>query len=476
MGNLAPATRGLPNRGPGITLVRMAPGKPGGEDEIEKLREALRVSPDNPFLRGLLGEALLKCGRLEEAEREFAAGIALAPTNLQLKYGMAQVFYRGRKDAAAIELIEDILRQGGIPPELRILYCRLLVLSGDVTKAADQYRQAVAADPRVEDPALGVRLKAMTSPPEQEGEQQVSDQEQEVVESASPPWLEIERPKVAFNDVGGMEKVKEEIRLKIIHPITHPELYKAYGKSIGGGILLYGPPGCGKTYIARATAGEAKTGFLCMGISEVLDKFLGQSERNLHAFFDQARKHTPCILFVDEVDALGASRNESTQTLTRRTVNQFLAEMDGAKASNDGVLVLAATNAPWHLDSAFRRPGRFDRILFVPPPDQLARVAILRVLLAGKPTDSIDVEKLGSLTEHFTGADLKGLVDSAIEAKVKESMSSGRVELLTTAELLKAARGIKPSALEWFATAKNYATYANQSGLWDDVLAYMKLI
>jgi len=214
-------------------------------------------------------------------------------------------------------------------------------------------------------------------------------------DEAAPPATEIERPKTTFKDVGGMEQLKEEIRLKIIHPLAHPELYKAYGKPIGGGILMYGPPGCGKTYLARATAGEIKAGFLAVGINDVLDMWIGNSERNLHEMFETARAHTPCVLFFDEVDALGASRSDMRHHAGRQLINQFLSEMDGVKTSNEGVLILAATNAPWHLDSAFRRPGRFDRILFVPPPDAPARATILRLHCHGKPMDEIDFEHLG---------------------------------------------------------------------------------
>src|SRR5436305_62231 len=190
---------------------------------------------------------------------------------------------------------------------------------------------------------------------------------------------DIERPKVTFADIGGMEHVKEEVRIKIIHPLTHPELYKAYGKKTGGGILMYGPPGCGKTHLARATAGEIKAGFISVGINDVLEMWIGNSERNLHALFEQARRNKPCVLFFDEVDALGARRSDMQHSAGRHLINQFLAEMDGIQASNEGVLILAATNSPWHLDPAFRRPGRFDRVLFVPPPDAAARAAILRI-------------------------------------------------------------------------------------------------
>ncbi len=154
-----------------------------------------------------------------------------------------------------------------------------------------------------------------------------------------------------------METLKEEIRIKIIHPLNHPDLYRAYGKSIGGGILLYGPPGCGKTYLARATAGEIHAGFLAVGINDVLEMWIGNSERNLHALFEHARQNTPCVLFFDEVDALAASRADLRASAGRQLINQFLAELDGIGARNEGVLVLAATNAPWHLDPAFRRPG-----------------------------------------------------------------------------------------------------------------------
>src|SRR5690606_2704948 len=147
-------------------------------------------------------------------------------------------------------------------------------------------------------------------------------------------------------------------------------------KAIGGGILMYGPPGCGKTHLARATAGQVKASFISVGIHDVLEMWIGSSEQRLHTMFEQARRQTPCVRFFDEVDALGASRSDMRQSAGRQLINQFLSELDGVKASNEGVLILAATNAPWHLDPAFRRPGRFDRIIFAPPPDAIARSSI----------------------------------------------------------------------------------------------------
>jgi SpoVK/Ycf46/Vps4 family AAA+-type ATPase len=263
--------------------------------------------------------------------------------------------------------------------------------------------------------------------------------------------------------------------MKIIHPLKHPELYKAYGKPIGGGILMYGPPGCGKTYLARATAGEVKAGFLAVGINDILEMWIGQSEKNLHELFERARDNRPCVLFFDEVDALAASRTDLRHSAGRNVVNQFLSELDGIDASNEGVLVLAATNAPWHLDPAFRRPGRFDRVIFVPPPDAPARSAILRIQLRDKPATDVDVDQVAAKLDMFSGADLKGLVDLAVEGKLGEAMRTGIPTPLRTKDLLDAARSMTPTTKEWFATARNHVLYANQAGLYDAVRPWLKL-
>jgi SpoVK/Ycf46/Vps4 family AAA+-type ATPase len=238
---------------------------------------------------------------------------------------------------------------------------------------------------------------------------------------------------------------------------------------------MYGPPGCGKTLLARATAGEISSRFLSIGINDVLDMWLGNSERNLHEVFEVARRNTPCVLFFDEVDALGASRSDMRQSAGRHLINQFLAELDGAKSSNDGVLVLGATNAPWHLDAAFRRPGRFDQVLFIPPPDELARSEILSILCRGKPVQDIDFLSVARKAVDFSGADLKAVVDVAIEDKLGEAMKTGRPLPISTKDLIAAVKRVRPSTSEWFATARNHALYANQGGTYDEILKYLKI-
>ncbi|MBC7450438.1 MAG: ATP-binding protein, partial [Cytophagales bacterium] len=287
--------------------------------------------------------------------------------------------------------------------------------------------------------------------------------------------LPVERPRITFEDIGGMEQVKEEINIKIIQPLQHAELYKAYGKKTGGGILLYGPPGCGKTHIARATAGQVNAQFMSVGINDILDMWIGGSEKNLHELFEVARRNTPCVLFFDEVDALGASRSDMKQSAGRHLINQFLSEMDGIDTNNDGLLILAATNSPWHLDPAFRRPGRFDRIIFVAPPDEEGRISILKILLKDKPVKDVDFGKVAKETKEYSGADLGALVDQSIEEKLRESFKSGNIEPITTKDLLNAVKKVIPSTKEWFTTARNYALYANEAGLYDDILKYLNI-
>jgi AAA+ superfamily predicted ATPase len=446
---------------------------PHADDPLQALREAVQLSPSNIPLRQHLADSLMSQGRPDEAEKEYRQALSLAPDNQRLKVGLANAFHQQGKHSQALVVIEGLLKEPNTPARAYLLHARLLLQAGEVERAVRQYREAIDLDPSVADPDLAGRLGI--GPGNDAGE--VVEGRVRAAWEAPPPREspDIERPAVTFKDVGGMDALKDEIRMKIIHPLTHPELYRAYGKAIGGGILMYGPPGCGKTHLARATAGEVRAGFLAVGINDVLDMWIGNSERNLHELFEQAREHKPCVLFFDEVDALGASRSDMRHSGGRQLINQFLAELDGIKASNEGVLILAATNAPWHLDPAFRRPGRFDRILFVPPPDVTARAAILRILCRGKPVEAIDYDHLAKKTENFSGADLKAVLDTAVEAKLREAMKAGVPRPLTTKDLMAAAGTIRASTKEWFSTARNYALYSNQGGVYDDILKYLKL-
>lgn len=448
---------------------------PTSMDDIQQLREALKGSPDNLPLRKFLAAALMKQERFEEAETEYKSALKLSPDDRDLKIGLADAFRAQQKTGSGLVILEEILDTKQPPARAWLVYAKLLLQSGQPVQAKEAYDNAIALDNGLRDAYLESQINLSQQKPSGPERIKLSAGSSQDDGQADGKGIDIERPGITFSDVGGMEQVKEEVRMKIIHPLKHPEIYQAYGKKIGGGILLYGPPGCGKTHLARATAGEVSSSFIPVGISDILDMYIGQSERNLHSIFEKARNSKPAVLFFDEVDALGASRSDMRHSAARSIINQFLAELDGVPNNNEGVLTLAATNAPWHLDNAFRRPGRFDRIIFVPPPDEAAREAILRLKLQGKPVETIDFSRLARKTEGFSGADLEAIVDRAIESKLDEAIRKGAPQPISAKDLEAAAKKHRPTTREWFSTAKNYALFANESGIYDDILDYLKI-
>ena len=436
------------------------------ENAINSLKEALRFSPDNIPLKQHLAEILLKANRLEEAEAEYSGLLKLSPDS-KSKFGLARIFFLKEEYSKCNVILEHLIDDEPRNFDMLLLYARALLREHALSHAVDIYKKALKLNPGYRDEELDKELRlAGTASDEDEDDEDFEDD----FESNF-----VQKPSINFNDVGGMENVKKEIDLKIIKPLLHPDLYKAYGKKTGGGILLYGPPGCGKTYIAKATAGQVNARFINVGLSDILDMWIGSSEKNLHDIFEFARENTPCVLFFDEIDALGASRSDMKQSSGRHLINQFLQELDGIDNNNEGILILGATNTPWHLDPAFRRPGRFDRIIFVPPPDEAARESILQLKLKNKPVEVIDYKSLAKKLDHYSGADIEALIDIAIEEKIESSFIDGIPKPIKTSDLVNAGKKHKPSTLEWFTTAKNFALFANDSGLYDDILLHLKI-
>ena len=283
-----------------------------------------------------------------------------------------------------------------------------------------------------------------------------------------------ERSTLKLADVAGMNQVKERLEAAFLAPMRNPELRKLYGKNLRGGLLLYGPPGCGKTFIARAVAGELGARFMAVSFADIIDMFVGQSERNIHELFEIARRNSPCVLFLDEVDAIGQKRSQLRNTPMRSAVNQLLLELDDVGSGNEGVFLLAATNHPWDVDSALRRPGRFDRTLLVLPPDGTAREAVFRYHLRERPVAGVNLGRLAKLTDGYSGADIAHICETASERALLDSIHRGEARMIGQPDLEAAITEVKPSLGAWFDTARNVALFANEGGAYDDLAAYLK--
>jgi AAA+ superfamily predicted ATPase len=275
-------------------------------------------------------------------------------------------------------------------------------------------------------------------------------------------------------DVAGMTEVKQRLEAAFLAPMRNPELRKLYGKSLRGGLLLYGPPGCGKTFVARAVAGELGARFITVSFADLIDMFVGRSEQNIHQLFEVARRNAPCVLFLDEVDAIGQKRSQLRNTPMRSAVNQLLLELDDVASDNTGVFLLAATNHPWDVDSALRRPGRFDRTLLVLPPDGPAREAVFRYHLRDRPVAGIDLARLSKVTDGYSGADIAHICETAAERALLDSVRRGEPRLIGQADLEAAVAEVRPSLGTWFDTARNVALFANEGGAYDDLVAYLR--
>lgn len=453
---------------------------------IAALEAAVQGTPQDADLRLHLAGLLLGAGRADEALTHATTVLASRPDHVPAlrTAGAAARAAGDEARAAAYDRLADALEtaegvpnptpgRGGQPDPAA---SRGSVTDTDPAGAGAQ-APGRPADPS--EPAPSPRPAA--DPPTPAPMMAVPDTADELLAGwtdqdapQEPEIGELRAPDVTLADVGGLAEVKRRLELSFLGPMRNPELRAQFGKSLRGGLLLWGPPGCGKTFIARALAGELGANFYVVGLSDVLDMYLGNSERNLHAIFETARRNRPCVLFFDEVDAIGQKRSQMRGGGMRGVVNQMLSELDGASSDNDGLFVLGATNHPWDVDSALLRPGRFDRMVLVVPPDQEARETILRTHLRGRPAATLDYPKLAAATDGFSGADLALVCEQATEQALSASMAGGRVVPITERDLGQAIRSVRPSIGEWLETAKNYAQFSNDAGTYDDLLPYLK--
>lgn len=459
------------------------------------LRDALKQSPNNLSLLLLYGRACLEELHLDEAREVFSRALEIDPDQTDAHLGVAKVlFMEGNTSGAAVRA-ERVLFLEPNNAQAHLLLSRVYLSEGERAKAIEHFDKAAQIDGTMSDPALERELgrtardarktapaPAAPEPVNPEPATAGGDQDEFFDDPFDDPpydWRpetfyapgDPERGGVTFADVGGMDELKEEIRLKITYPLQFPDLYKAYGRKTGGGILIYGPPGCGKTLILRAVAGEVPCNYLAVGLHEIFDPYFGSTERNLHQIFETARANAPCVLVFDDLDSLAQDRRQIRESQMRNLVNQFLHEMDGLRGDNQRILVIGATNQPWALDPAFRRPGRFDQAIFVPPPDAPARAQIIDLLAKDKPIADFDNTPLIEATNGFSGADLKWVFDRAAELALSAAIHTGHPVPITLELLLAVAQAHTPSTQSWF---EGMHTHAQQQDGPDSIFNDMR--
>jgi AAA+ superfamily predicted ATPase len=447
------------------------------------------ANPDDVPLRLHLAGLLLDGGLTDEGVMHIASALQREPNSAPGRSLMARAMAdrKARQDDAAAESLKT-------PPS------GIKLPSASMPPQGTTPPQGIKTPPQgIKTPPQGIKMPPVPAAPRERPRRRAGDEPTErhsfnwaAAESqfhgvpqpfvdggtaplGAPILFDVEQAQVRLADVGGMTEVKQRLNAAFLAPMRNPELRRMYGKSLRGGLLLYGPPGCGKTFLARAIAGELGARFLAVTLADVLDMWVGSSERNLRDLFAEARRAAPCVLFLDEIDALGHKRSQLRASAAQRgTVNQLLSELDGVQQTNEGVFVLAATNHPWDVDAALRRPGRLDRMLLVLPPDLPAREAILRYHLRDKPVAGVNLRDLAKRTEDYSGADLAHLVETAVERALMESARTGKVRKIGMRDFDAALAEVRPSTGAWLSVARNVALFGNSDGSYDDLHRYLK--
>jgi AAA+ superfamily predicted ATPase len=465
------------------------------EPVLESLRNAVAAMPDDVPLRLHLATLLLRAGQRDEAVRHLGAVLQRDPGNgeaLAMLTASAEV--SGQHPVPSADPPVSSERTVAPAPDSASSAVVPDAAAPSPDPADDDPERAAgsSASPPADDAADGVASEQPGRPAGDDATARYdwSQAEAELRDVLPAMFVgdagstsagldearayDAEHAGLTLADVAGMTEVKKRLEAAFLAPMRNPELRKLYGKSLRGGLLLYGPPGCGKTFIARAVAGELGARFITVSFADLIDMFVGRSERNIHELFEVARRNSPCVLFLDEVDAIGQKRSQLRNTPMRSAVNQLLLELDDVASDNTGVFLLAATNHPWDVDSALRRPGRFDRTLLVLPPDAPAREGVFRYHLRGRPVAGIDLTKLAKITDGYSGADIAHICETAAERALLDSVQRGEPRLIGQADLEAATAEVRPSLGTWFDTARNVALFANEGGAYDDLVAYLR--
>ena len=473
---------------------------------LNSLRQALDESPENLPLRLVYARRCEDSLAFSEARAIYEGILEKLPQHPSAHLGVARtLFFQGKISEAEVRAQGLVEAHEGFA-EGHLFLCRILCSDehADLVRAAHHYRLALSIDAELAEPALDrdlgslVRheeeLEALASAGEDfaetGGEDPLGDdwflptgEEIESPFELSPEdeptetkgyddggfidalhkgieqngmtVSDFDAPTINFEDVGGLHHLKEDIRMKIVHPIKNPQLFSAYGIRAGGSMLLYGPPGCGKSLLGEALGGEVNASFYTLGLHQLLDAGIGRAEKQLHEIFHIAKMNAPSVLFLDEVDAIAGHRASGNADHGRSSVvNQLLKELDVVSKGGDGVLVIAATSAPWLLDPAFHRAGRFDRKVLVSTPNESDRLDIVRVLRNRIPVTDLDAQQIAAATAGFSGAELTSVFENAAERAIAASLKVGCYQPLTTMLILEEAERMRPAAAQWISMAR----------------------
>ena len=415
------------------------------DKSIEDYTRAVEIDSDNPLIYNNRGDAYYRKQDFEKAIADYDKAISLNPDYLKAHYnrGLAYACLQDYESA-----VQNFTKVTEIDPNFAEAYnARGLAYEymENFDDATKDYEKAVELNPEFDeakDHLTAVKKKKL---------------EKESGEGVSGVKF-LEKPKTNFKDVVGMEKVKEQIKEYIVYPLQDPELARKYGKLGGGGVILYGPPGCGKTFIMKSAAGECSANFLNVKLSDVLDMYVGNTEKNIRNLFEAARKNSPAIMFIDEIDGLGGRRDqmkESSQYM-KMAVNQLLYEMDGIESRNENLLVVAATNSPWDVDPALRRAGRFTKLIYIGEPDYKSRLQMFQYHSRKFPTTkNINWGRLARATMGYAAADTKAICDEAASVPWLEAHREKRPQReVNMSDFLIAIKKTRSSLPAWYDSAK----------------------
>lgn len=401
------------------------------EEAIDLYAQAINVDPlySSAYFNRALSYALIN--KYDEAERDVELVMKNEPESFDAPYIMGIIAEYQHDYEGAKEWYEKALKK-----------------NPDYEQAKGRLEQLKS---RMEKPIIPVTTKGAKKS-EAGGQQQ-----QTVIEEGQIKQTKWHKTNMTFKDVIGMNVQKKLIYENIILAIKKPELLRAYGKKLGLGVLFFGPPGCGKTYFVNAVAGETDSNVIIARINEIVDMYAGNTEKNMHAIFEQARKNPPAIVFFDELDALGVKREGAGEQMSymRMAVNQFLQEMDGVEKNPEGIFIIGATNQPWDIDPALKRSGRFGETIYIPPPDYKTRKQAFIYNTRKMPLSKfVNFGRLARASAGFSQADIAEISDKAALIPAAEEDRTGRKRVIKMNDFLRMIKAHGNTLDEWYAMIK----------------------